>query len=388
MDSGILTGHPGTPAGLRSYAAEVSDELLALILELCAVPAPSNDEGRRAGFVCAWMEKHGMTAHIDAAQNCVYSLGDTGGPVIILMAHTDTVFPETEPFVPEVRGGRILCPGAGDDTANLAALMLAARYFSELGPAGGCGVLFVANSGEEGLGNLRGCRQLMRDYGGRTKLVISFDGGIGHACNSAVGSARYRVRVLAEGGHSFGRFGNSNAIHLLANIISELYMIDPPNGMGKITYNVGAVSGGTSVNSIAQSAEMLYEYRAERAAGLAFMEKGFNDVLDRHRPGTQGIEVELLGLRPGMGVVEPAAQKALEKRVNDATIEVVGQGVSFGAASTDCNMPFSMGIPAISTGCYIGGNAHRRDEWVDIASLKPGFEIMMRIIGGLWTDPV
>ena len=101
------------------------------------------------------------------------------------MAHTDTVFPDLTPMPLHREGDRLFCPGVGDDTANLAALMLAARYFRMQPQTADCGFLFVANSCEEGLGNLKGCRRLMQDYAGRVREVVSFDGGLGGICNKA-----------------------------------------------------------------------------------------------------------------------------------------------------------------------------------------------------------
>ena len=176
---------------------------------------------------------------------CRWNAG-TDKPLLIFMAHTDTVFPDLEPMEPVVESDKIYCPGVGDDTANLAVLMLSARYLLQHDIASDYEVLFVANSCEEGLGNLKGSRQLMQDYASRTAAVISFDGYMQGISNRAVGSARYKVTLRTEGGHSYGSFGNRNAIHLLASMITTLYDIKIPDGLGRTTYNVGLIEGGTS----------------------------------------------------------------------------------------------------------------------------------------------
>lgn len=367
----------------RRYAAEHETALVELIEALSAIPAPSHHEERRAAFVKAWFEENGFSGvTIDAAKNVIAPVNCTPGcEVVVFMAHTDTVFPDMEPMPLRREGDRLCCPGVGDDTANLAALMLAARYFRAEPQTADCGFLFVANSCEEGLGNLKGCRQLMQDYAGRVREVISFDGGLGGICNKAVGSARYRVTVRTEGGHSFGAFGNRNAIHLLSSMIGTLYAVKPPvEGDSKTTYNVGRIEGGTSVNTIAQEASMLYEYRSDSRACMAQMQAMFESVIAAYRSMGIEVEVELLGERPCMGELDPARQQALEARLCSAIRTEAGVEPSFHSSSTDCNIPFSLGIPAVCTGVYRGQGAHTREEFIELSSLPAGFRMMLSFL--------
>lgn len=131
------------------------------------------------------------------------------------------------------------------------------------------------NSGEEGLGNLKGSRALMQAFEGRIREVYSFDGGYDLACNASVGSIRYRVEVKTEGGHSYAAFGNRNAIFYLSQLIQTLYSMQPPKTGIKTSFNVGKISGGTSVNTIAQQAEMMFEYRSDLRENLDAMQKFF-----------------------------------------------------------------------------------------------------------------
>ena len=371
-----------------AYTEGLHEELIALIKTLCRIPAPSNLEAQRAAFCKKWFEAAGAKAvHVDSALNAIVSMNDTGSnDLIVFMAHTDTVFPDLEPFEAAEDGDRLCCPGVGDDTANLAMLMLCARHFIQAGIPEGTGVLFVANAGEEGLGNLKGCRQLMKDYAGRVKQVISFDGGLGHVVNKAVGSDRYQVKITAQGGHSYGKFGNTNAIHLLSCMVADLYAITPPvaeGGGSKTTYNVGLISGGTSVNTIAQTAEMLYEYRSDDQGCLDQMRAHFNTIVEKYKALAVAVDIELLGARPCMGDVDPAAQKALEGRIVAAIEKEAGiQGVAFGSGSTDCNIPYSLGIPGVCTGGYSGEGAHRREEWISMSSMKPGIRAIMGMVAG------
>ena len=369
---------------IKAYAAAHADEARQLTEELCRIPAPSGKERARAEFCRDWLERCGTKdVRIDGADNMVLELNAAGSNALtVLMAHTDTVFPDTEPMEVHQEGGRLLCPGVGDDTANLAVLLLAARFLLEQGISPKHGLVIAANSGEEGLGNLRGSRQLMADYRGRVARMISFDGYYNRLWNKAVGSARYRVTVRTRGGHSFRDFGAPNAIALLAEIISALYDIQPHWGpAGTVTtYNVGMVQGGTSVNTIAQEASMLYEYRSDEAAGLRGMEEAFLAVVEDFRVRGADIEVESLGVRPCGERVDPVAQAALSDWSEALLRRYTGGNIVVEPASTDCNIPLSLGIPAVSFGLCGGGGAHTRQEWIETASLETGLCIALETV--------
>ena len=373
-----------TAERIRAYAAAHAAEALRLTEELCRIPAPSGRERARAEFCRGWLERYGAKdICIDGADNMVLELNAAGSDALtVLMAHTDTVFPDTEPMEVYQAGGRLLCPGVGDDTANLAALLMAARFLLEQGISPKHGLVIAANSGEEGLGNLRGCRQLMADYRGRVARLISFDGYYNRLWNKAVGSARYRVAVRTRGGHSFRDFGAPNAIARLSELISALYAIRPhwgPEGT-VTTYNVGTVQGGTSVNTIAQEASMLYEYRSDEAAGLRGMEAALLAVVEDFRAKGVDIEVESLGVRPCGEGVDPAAQQELSDWSEALLRRHTAGDIVVEPASTDCNIPLSLGIPAVSFGLCDGGGAHTRQEWVETASLETGLRIALETV--------
>ena len=184
---------------------------------------------------------------------------------------------------------------------------------------------------------------------------------------------RYRITVTTEGGHSFNAFGNPNAIVCLADLIHDLYTVTLPE-KGKTTYNVGLISGGTSVNTIAQSAEMLYEFRSDKRESLAYMERFLEDTLKKYR--SQGITVDcaLIGNRPCGGSVDPDAQADLCARAAAAERTYYGTEPAFHSGSTDCNIPLSMGIPSVCMGCVQGTGAHTREEAIRIDSLLPGLK--------------
>ncbi|MEG1781845.1 MAG: peptidase dimerization domain-containing protein, partial [Oscillospiraceae bacterium] len=236
------------------------------------------------------------------------------------------------------------------------------------------------DSGEEGLGNLKGSRQIMEDYQGRIKELISFDGTFGFVCNDAVGSHRYRVNIQTEGGHSFGNFGNRNAIALLSSLINTLYSMKVPS-FGKTTYNVGTIEGGTSVNTIAQNASMLYEYRSDDLRSLAIMEKFFFSVCEGYRNMGIDLEVEVLGKRPCKGEVDPSALSKLTDRSKEISGHFTDIPCQVSASSTDCNIPLSLGVPAVCLGLCQGKGSHTRQEELQIASLPVGAKIAGGFIG-------
>lgn len=367
---------------ISQWIEDHRQEHLQLLLTLAQIPAPSNREEQRARFCKTWLEENGSAgAYIDKALNVILPIGVTeDNPLVVFAAHSDVVFPDTDPLPLRMEGGKIFCPGIGDDTASVAALMIAAKYLAEANrKPREAGILLVIDSGEEGLGNLKGIRHLFDTFGSRIRQFISFDGGECRCVNRAVGSKRFRVSIDTEGGHSYAAFGNRNAIACLASLIDTLYRIKVPE-LGKTTYNVGTISGGTSVNTIAQHAEMLYEFRSDEAQALAIMEQRLNDALDSYRAKGISVTARLVGDRPCSGAVDEAAMEAMIRIAQKATQRVYSRELTFASGSTDCNIPLSLGVPALCLGCYQGTGAHTREESVEIGSLVPGLEFLLDII--------
>ena len=357
-------------------------EQLALIKTLAQIPAPSHHEEKRVEFCTQWLRDNGVeNVFVDEANNVICSFGVTeSNPIVMFGAHSDVVFPDTDPLPLHEENGRIYCPGVGDDTASVVDLLLAAKYLTEtkLLPTG-FGMILVINSAEEGLGDLKGTRKLMETYGSRVREFISFDLRTGYAVDTAVGSRRFKIEVDTEGGHSFSKFGNRNAIAYLASLIDTLYTMKVPEG-GKTTYNVGTISGGTSVNTIAQHAEMLYEFRSDDRNSLEIMNKHLETAIDFYRAKGVEVTVTVVGDRPCCGDVDPEAFEAMRQRMSEINRRHYGKELGFVRGSTDCNIPLSMGIPALCLGCYTGEGAHTRGEYIDICSLNPGLKFAFDVI--------
>lgn len=369
---------------MQQWVDENFDAHLALLKTLAAIPAPSHHEEKRAGFIHNWLVATGANdAYIDEAKNVILPFDCDGRDgITVYLAHTDVVFPDLTPLPVRQEGRMLYAPGVGDDTANAAAILTCAKYILQQGLRPREPVLLVLDSGEEGLGNLKGVRQIVHDFAGRIKEMISFDCtmGEGMVCR-AVGSERWRIKASTVGGHSFGDFGSPNAIHLMAGLINRLYSQKMPYwGDQKTTYNVGTVAGGTSVNTIAQDAEILYEYRSDDKKALDYMRRQFSVIMEEVKGPDARWELELLGERPCGGGVDAAAEERLLQRCEKAIEAITGEPVLRRSGSTDANIPFSLGIPAVTFGLYQGGGAHTREEWLDIDSLKPGLLLGLDLI--------
>lgn len=367
-----------------SYGTDVAQEAHDLLCTLARIPAPSHDEGRRAEFVRDWLIGQGLEAEIDDALNVTSSYGvGIIGRIALFSAHTDVVFPDTDPLPLVEQDGRIQAPGVGDDTANLVCLLLAYRELLRRIRTGELkrrrAVMIAANSCEEGLGNLDGMKALFARVGRRIETFVSLDGYAPHVVTRPVGSHRWRISCDTPGGHSYAKFGSPNAIERLSAFICAFYQLERPDEE-LVTVNVGRIEGGTTVNSIAQHAEALIEYRSVSEACLATMREHVEQLVEQSDAEDVRFTLELIGERPGEGPIDPMRQNALMKACEQAVEETLGEQVQWGPSSTDANVPFSLGIPATTVGAIRGAGAHTREEWMDAASLAPGVDCALALM--------
>lgn len=368
---------------IDEFVEKNQEATLALIRELAAIPAPSHHEEKRARFCLEWLKKQGAEdAYVDEVGNVIFPYGcEADRPCVLFMAHMDVVFPDTEALPVKESGERLSAPGVGDDTANLVNLLMCVKYVLENRPRlNGVGLLFAANTCEEGLGNLKGAKAIFARYGQRITEMMSFDLWMGELAVRVVGSCRYRVTARTKGGHSYSDFGERNAIEILAGIICDIYRIPIP-AEGKTTYNVGTIEGGTSVNAIAAAASMCCEFRSDSRESLALMEQAFRNILDAHRGEGVQIETEVLGVRPCGGDVPRERMDALIKRQAAIIEKYSGKPAKLLSASTDANIPLSLGIPAVTLGTVAGAGMHTYQEWIEKASLPTGQKIALASAG-------
>lgn len=349
---------------------EREEQTVAEQLEITEIPAPPFQEQRRAEDYLQRLRALGMDdAYQDDEGNVVALRSGTGeGPTLLIAAHLDTVFPDTVDTTVEFRDGRYYAPGIGDDTRGLAVLLSVIEVLNSSGIETVGDIIFSANVGEEGRGDLRGVKALFRDL---TDVdgFISVDGvSLKRITAGGTGSRRFEFIFTGPGGHSFGAFGLPSAIHAMGRAIAHISELRTPQ-FPKTTFTVGTVTGGTSVNSIAAEAAFAIDMRSNESASLAIFERSAKQAAQRAvaeenaRWNSEAISVEfkLIGDRPvGSTSVDSPVVQVASLAYAELGVEISSVNVS----STDSNVPMSLGIPAITvSGGGEGGGAHSPNEW-------------------------
>jgi tripeptide aminopeptidase len=376
-----LMKEPAVTAALDAAKAgepqTIEDEI-----RFCEVAAPSFKESARAAVLKQEFEQLGLQhVRVDRAGNV---LGDRPGaapsPRLVLAAHLDTVFPEGTDVRVRREGAVLHGPGIGDDCRGLAILLSVARALKQAHLQTPGSITFVADVGEEGLGDLRGMKQLFNEtMKGQIDRMVSIDGTGFGITNVAVGSHRYRVTFKGPGGHSFGAFGLANPIDALGRAIAKIAEFQVPK-QPRTTFNVGRVGGGTSVNSIPFEGWMEVDMRSADPAALASVDASFHKAIDLAvveendrwgTPRTVTATTDLVGDRPAGSMPEssPIVQTAI------AVNKALGLPAVLGEGSTDANLPMSLRIPAITVGGGgRGTGAHALGETYDTTDSWRGTE--------------
>ena len=346
----------------------------ATLIELTEISAPPFREAARGRRFAQLLRAAGLDdVTVDEPGNVIgRRAGIAGRETVAIVAHMDTVFPPGTDVTVRRRGDRLYAPGVGDDTRGLVVLLNIAEALEQARVRTRADILFVGSVGEEGLGDLRGVRHLLRPGGPRIDQFIAIDGGSDEeVVNQALGSRRYRVAVTGPGGHSWGDFGLANPAHALARAIDYFdRAASAVPGVGtSASYNVGRIGGGTSVNAVPRESwaevdlRSIYPGRLDRLD--AVLQSSVERAVDeqnrtRHRGAPLEARLEPIGDRPS-GLVDP--QSPLVRRALAAT-RFLGLQPRLGAASTDANLPIARGIPAVALGRGgDGGGAHSIDEW-------------------------
>ncbi|HQY93860.1 M20/M25/M40 family metallo-hydrolase [Caldilinea sp.] len=369
---------------------EAPEQLIELSIAIQQIAAPTGDEAQRAAWVADALRRFGYTVESDALHN-VYACaqGATRAPALVVSAHTDTVFPAGTDLAirRDARHRRIFGPGLGDNSLGVASLLWLAETIQAAPPLP-ADIWFVANVGEEGNGDLRGMRAAIDRLtaGGVTSgapeagnaavgAAIVIEGmGLSRVVHQALASRRYRIHVTAPGGHSWSDFGAASAVHMLAQLAADLTYLRPPKDP-RTTFNIGVIEGGTSVNTIAQSATLELDLRSEQPATLDAIVQEVMEIIARYqstRWQQAGVSVTstVIGDRPGGAIADdhPLVQAAIRSL---QAVRVKPQ-LSMRISSTDANIPLSRGIPAVCIGVTEGGNAHRTDEWIATPPIAEG----------------
>ena len=357
---------------------------VADIIRITEIPAPPFGEAARADALRRDFEALGLkSVAIDAEGNVTGvrpgSRNRGQGPFLVVAAHLDTVFPAGTDVRVRREGWRLAAPGIGDNSRSLATLLAWIRAMDAAGLRTRDDLLFVANVGEEGQGDLRGVKALFGKgpYAGRISAFISVDGSDpAGVVTRGVGSKRYRTVFTGPGGHSYGAFGIVNPMAAMAGAISGLYAIDPPDSP-RTTYSASVTGGGTSVNTIPSSVFVEVDLRSESPDALAELDRGFKAAVARAvdaenaarsaAPGAVRAELKVLGERPAGAT--PSTSRLV--RITRAAIAAQGFSAAEEASSTDSNIPMSLGVPAVTIGAGgRGGRAHAPDEWIDVEPVE------------------
>ena len=350
---------------------------------LTEIPAPTFQETERAAAVKVLLSAVGLEVTTDKTGNVIGLVrGSSDKEVVVLSAHLDTVFPAETDVKVHREKSRMTAPGISDNGAGLAALVAVARAIHEARIQPLRGILFVANVGEEGEGNLRGMRAVVDAYRDRLKAVIVLDGSsVDHVTTKALASRRVEVVITGPGGHSWSDFGVPNPINALVRGSVRFINTRIPS-TPRTTFNLGQIEGGTSVNSIPHEARLKVDLRSEKEEELTRLESalreciaaGIRDELETSRDRSKGkleLKLDSLGDRPGG---ELAGNSALLAALRAAD-EFVGNQSRVERASTDANIPLSLGIEAIAIGSGgSGGGAHSLQEWYESDGREVGLK--------------
>lgn len=337
---------------------------------LTEIPAPPFKEDKRASWIAERFRDLGlMEVGFDDEGNVTGLLeGIQSNPKIVIAAHLDTVFPEGTDTRAKIKDDVIYAPGISDDGRGLGVLLTILRSIQSTGIKPLHSVLFVADVGEEGLGDLRGVKALFNERSDIGGFISVEPGEPASLTCTAVGSHRYHIRFKGPGGHSFAAFGTPSAVHALGRAISYISDIDVPSDPAT-TFTVGTVSGGTSINSIAEDAFMSLDMRSVSMDALMALEKQALSLIQKaaeeenKRWNTEGaitVSLEKVGERPAGSQTpdQPIVQAAA------AAVNSLGFSPTLRASSTDSNVPISLGIPAITmSGGGISGKEHTLEEF-------------------------
>ncbi len=367
-------------------------------LELARIPAPPFGESARARWLADIFCELGLEAvHTDEVGNVFGTHAGYGQGHVSLSAHLDTVFPVGTPLNIRQQGSRLYGPGVSDNGAGVTAMLAIVAALRAQAIRHALPFLFIGNVGEEGEGDLRGMRHIFSQPRWKDQIQYSLvlDGaGADTIVAEALGSRRFEVIVRGPGGHSWSDFGTPNPIVVLARAV-QAFAQTPVPASPKTTFNVGVIRGGTSVNSIPESASMRVDIRSTSMAEMERLERALRQALDqavkeetratetrtasRRRPHGLSCEVVVIGNRPA-GELHPNARILQVVRAVDTQL---GNAAQVQRASTDANIPLSLGLEAIAIGGGgAGGGAHTLQEWFDCGGRELGLKrILLTLLG-------
>jgi acetylornithine deacetylase/succinyl-diaminopimelate desuccinylase-like protein len=360
---------------------QLVNQVLELAIEIQQIPAPTFNESKRGAFIYErFIQENLKDVEIDEIGNVLGRLPGSGSTLpIIVSAHLDTVFPSGTDLGYERLAEKVAGPGIGDNAVGLAGLFGLLWELNQRQVILNSDLWLVANVGEEGLGDLRGMREVVNRFAGQIQAYIILEGmALGQVYHRGLGVRRFRITVNTSGGHSWVDFGKPSAVHELVRIVTRLLAIQIPEGP-RTTMNVGVISGGTSVNTIAAEASLDLDLRSEDVATLDELVNSVEGIFQESQSPDVRVSVELIGQRPVGEISQNHPLIALAVQ----GLEVVGIQPRLNIGSTDANIPLSLGYPAICLGLTTGNGAHTGDEYINLPPLDLGLKQLLLVIKGL-----
>jgi tripeptide aminopeptidase len=354
-----------------------TNRLLELAISIQQIPAPTFEEGERAEFVRGRFLEEGLQdVSIVGAGNVLARLPGGNARPLVVTAHLDTVFPRGTDLRFTRDELRIHGPGIGDNSLGVAALFGLAWTLRERGTRLAGDVWFVANTCEEGLGNLHGMKAVVEKFKSAVTGYLIIEGmALGHIYHRAVAVQRYRISAQTAGGHAWSDYGQPSAVHELAALTTQIASLHLPL-VPRSTLNVGRITGGTSINTLAAEASLELDMRSESPQALADLVSRVDALIETANRSGVRVEAEGIGQRPGGSVL--AHHPLIELAVSCSRAQGVEPSLIGG--STDANVPLSRGLPALVMGVTTGGSAHTLGEFVDVELVARGLEALTEFV--------
>lgn len=353
-----------------------------LASDLQQIPSPTFHEDRKAEIIRQRFQALGLAdVKRDAVGNILARIpGQEAGRSLVFSAHMDTVFPENFPLTLNCLPDRIVGPGIGDNALGLAGLLVLPEILLAIHQQPRHNIWLAATTAEEGLGDLQGIRAVTARLGSQPLAYISLEGlGLGNLLHRGLGVERYRITMNTSGGHSWADYGQASAIHELARLAARLIGIRLPQ-KPRTTLNIGTIQGGTSINTIASSAWMELDLRSENVHGLEELSAKVKQNVESSRRVDVDLQIEQIGRRPSGDL--PRDHPLI--KVISTILSELGLEPRLDIASTEANLPLSLGYPALTIGLTTGGHAHSAQEYIQIGPIEKGLLQLLRLSERVW----
>ncbi len=340
------------------------------------IPAPTFSEKTRAEYVAQQFKQFGLqNIQMDELYNVTGLMQGKQSQQsgIMISAHTDTVFSADTDLTIRKDKDLIYGPGLGDNSVGVSGMLGLIAIMQKLNIQPETDIWFVANTREEGLGDLGGMKAVFQQLRPHIQSVINLEGmAFGHVYHEGIAVRRLHITAKGEGGHSWLNFGRTSAIHGIMELGAQITHLRPPESP-RTTFNIGIIEGGQSINTIAAEAGLWLDLRSEESATLARFEREVRKIVDAASKPNLSFNIDVVGDRPAGSI--PASHNLVQMAL--AALEQSGVKGTLENGSTDANVPLASGCPAVTIGITRGGNAHRMDEYIEVSPIASGMRQLL-----------